>query len=160
MSGRVIVLRPRQLAPSVLREALAAGPSGADPAGLALIGLLDVAGLLDDQAFVEACVTLDVDDGDLLYADLDLQQLLAVSVGEDPLPLSPLAHQLLSAGLGLVDLAACLRGLDPDLRGAAVAALCTFLHSVGPAVGLTVSMSPADTATATSPVPAAAGGTR
>ena len=159
MTGRVIVLRPRQLAPSVLREALAAGRSGADPAGLALIGLLDVAGLLDDQAFVEACVTLDVD-GDLLYADLDLQQLLAVSVGEDPLPLAPLAHQLLSAGLGLVDLASCLRGLDPDLRGAAVAVLCTFLHSVGPAVGLTVSMSPADTATATSPVPAAAGGTR
>ena len=159
MTGRVIVLRPRQLAPSVLREALAAGPSGADPAGLALIGLLDVAGLLDDQAFVEACVTLDVD-GDLLYADLDLQQLLAVSVGEDPLPLAPLAHQLLSAGLGLVDLASCLRGLDPDLRGAAVAVLCTFLHSVGPAVGLTVSMSPADTATATSPVPATAGGTR
>jgi hypothetical protein len=124
VSGQVISLKPTKqatgqalgrLAASVAREALLAGPAGADPEGLALVGLLDAAGLLERPEFTGWCLELECDpvDGTLLYADIAVDRLAAVAVGDSPFQLDPTARRLLSAAVVLVDLAAELYELDP-----------------------------------------------
>lgn len=153
MSGRATALPAAgDLAASVLRDLLLDGPAGIDPVDLALVGLLDAAGLLGDPVFVEACVDVvgDPVDGTPLYADVDLDRLLAASLGDTPLRLTPAGHQLLSTAVGLVDLAAGLRTLTPAARQAAVTALTQFVQAIGPEAGLTVCPSTTSTAPAAS----------
>jgi hypothetical protein len=153
VSGRATALPAAgDLAVSVLRDLLLEGPAGIDPVGLALVGLLDAAGLLADPAFVEACVDVvgDPVDGTPLYAEVDLDRLLAASLGDTPLRLAPAGHQLLSTAVGLVDLARGLRTLAPAAAMAAAAALAGFVQAVGPQTGLSVSLS---TSLSTSPTP-------
>jgi hypothetical protein len=151
--------RPSQIPTSVLRQALLDGPSAVDPAGLVLVELLDSVGLLAVREVVDQTIDLAVDgSGTVMYAELDLEQVLAVANRNNP-RVSDTAHRILSAAVGLADLAAGLPELELSARIAALTALARYLQNVAPQAGLTVSLSPADTAAAF-PVPSTAGGTR
>lgn len=136
MTGRVVPLPvPRVIAPSVLRQALMAGPDAHDPVTLLMVRFLDVAGVLDDPAFVEHCVHAHVDpiDGTVLYAQVDLEALTAVSVGLGPVCLSETALRLLSSVVGLLDLAAVLPTLTPLTRAVVTHAVTEYLLALDPA---------------------------
>jgi hypothetical protein len=94
-----------RLAPEALRAALLDGPAGADPAGEALVGLLEAAGLLESPEFAGWCVYFD-DDG---YAEIDLAELACWWMA--PVELTEVQRRMVQAALSLVDLAAELREL-------------------------------------------------
>lgn len=120
-----------RLAPSVLRDALLAGPAGGDPVGELLVGLLDRSGLLTCTDVVQQCVDLDADDP-VMWADLDVSALRACARGDISLDLPGHERRLLSLAVTLVDLSSLLRGLDGLPLECAVTAVMAALD---PALG-------------------------
>jgi hypothetical protein len=112
-----------RLAPQALRAALLDGPAGADPAGEALVGLLEAAGLLESPEFAEWCVYFD--DG---YAEIDLAELACWWVA--PVELTEVQRQTVQAALSLVDLAAELRELPAATGRRVVDALAAVVAGI------------------------------
>jgi hypothetical protein len=113
-----------RLAPQALRAALLDGPAGADPAGVALVGLLEAVGLLACPEFAGWCVYFD-DDG---YAEIDLAELACWWMA--PVELTDAQCQTVRAALSLVDLAAELRELPEPTRRLVVDALAAFVADI------------------------------